>query len=83
MFEYLPLILIVFKMLDEKSVNVFNKYVFIFIFVETLIGIVEVFYAPPILGKTIWGSRAFGTFSSPNLFGFTMVTLALYLYFAN
>ncbi len=86
--EYIPLIGIVYYAFKKKGINyinyffkVINAYILIFVFFEFFISIFELIFSPPVLGKTIFGSRIFGTFPSSNLFGFNMAVLTYYFYF--
>ncbi|UXH43178.1 O-antigen ligase family protein [Rossellomorea vietnamensis] len=54
-----------------------------FLLIQLVAGIYQILNAPPFFGSTILGSRPFGTFSSPNIFGLTFASCGLLFYFTN
>lgn len=79
--EYVPLGLIAAMIYRSTGDGVFRKIgkaVFVFLVLETAMGVAETRLVP-FWGSTFLGSRAFGTFTSPNIFGATMVFCFLFI----
>lgn len=80
--EYVPLALIsviMFRSCGSRPFQRIGKAVFVFLLIESFIGALEVWFAPPLWGTpTFLGSRAFGTMPYPNIFGATVVFCYLF-----
>lgn len=79
--EYVPLALIAGMIYRSSGDVVFGKIgkaIFVFLVLESILGLVET-RLYPLWGTTFLGSRAFGTFTSPNVFGATMVFCFLFI----
>lgn len=81
--EYIPLALIsafVFQRCGNRPFQRIAKSVLFFLVVESVIGFVETRLHLNYFGTTFLGARAFGTFTSPNIFGGAMVFCFLLVY---
>lgn len=80
-FEYLPIAVITYWYCKNFEVDYFKKVIVsmlkIFILVETVFSFYELIYSPTVVGKTIFGTRVYGTFSNPNTFSITIAAIAL------
>lgn len=79
-FEYVPVFFIMYVYFSEFGTQYFKKNLEItlkiFIIIQTVFALYELFNAPPIEGSTLFGTRVFGSFSHPNVFGLTMAVIA-------
>lgn len=85
-FQYIPFMIVGFvfgKNNIQSSMNKIGNFFKFFILIQLILGVSQIITAPPIFGSTLFGSRPFGTYTSPNLYGLTMVTVALFLLFTN
>lgn len=80
--EYVPLGLIAIVSYRTNGSRLFvsiGRAVLVFMIIESVIGVLETRFQTPFWGKTFIGTRAFGTFTSPNIFGPTMVFCYLFV----
>lgn len=80
--QYSPLILVAYLITKRTGMLLFCRLsltVKLFLLISLPIALYQVLIAPPVQGKTAFGSRAFGTFSEANVFGVMMAACALAL----
>jgi O-Antigen ligase len=81
--EYVPLALIscaVFASAGSRPFIRIGRWVFIYLIIESAIGLAETRLPYFMWGKTFIGARAFGTFTHPNLFGAAVAFCYVFLY---
>lgn len=83
-FEYIPILYLSyiyfrdFQLVHQKDIVYYLKPL---IYLEIGLGIFECIYATPgAMGQTFFGARSFGTFSSANVYGVFLSTVALMIY---
>ncbi|WP_079708630.1 O-antigen ligase family protein [Paraliobacillus ryukyuensis] len=84
-FQYVPILYVAYIIGKENEIEYYEKFVKflkLFIFAQIVLGIYQVYNAPPIYGTTFLGARPFGTFSSPNIYGLALTSCALIISFS-
>lgn len=79
--EYVPLALIaaiVYKSSGDRPFLKLSRVVLLFVLVESALGVIETRFPVPLWGETFIGTRSFGTFTSPDLFGPAMALCFLF-----
>lgn len=74
--EYLPLMfvaVVVYRTCGDAPFYRIASLTFLFLLGQSVVGLVEIRYAPPVFGATFLGSRPFGTMPHANIFGSTLV----------
>ena len=84
-FQYLPIFILGYYFSKEypELLDKFSKYLILFVILQSLIGVFQVYYFPPLQGSTIFGSRASGTFGSANQYGILMSTCCLLFFLSS
>jgi O-Antigen ligase len=80
--EYVPLAVVAAMVYSDQGRAPFiriGRWVFLFVAIETIIAFAETRLNVALYGHTFIGSRAFGTFTHPNIFGATMAFCFLFL----
>jgi hypothetical protein len=81
-FQYAPLALAAYLVALHWRARMFRALAVtlrILLMVWLPLALYQVLNAPPFQGRTIFGSRAFGTFNEANVFGVTIATMTLWL----
>ena len=81
-FQYVPFAFLAFHIARHRPVWLFTSIARILkalLVVWTPIALYQVLIAPPVQGRTMFGSRAFATFNEANVFGVAVATSALWL----
>ncbi len=81
-FQYLPILLLgyYYSKIHPNILALMVKCLIGFIIIQSILGIFQVYYFPPLQGLTIFGSRASGSFGSANHYGVLMSTCFLLIY---
>lgn len=82
-FTFLPIMYLSYLYFSYYNFSIYNNILYYlkpFIYFQIILSLFEVIYAPPLLGSTMFGSRAFGTFASPMVYGVFLSTMLLLIY---
>lgn len=81
-FQYAPLAVVAYLVALRWRARMFRTLAVtlrVLLLVWLPLALYQVLNAPPVQGRTMFGSRAFGTFNEANVFGVTVATIALWL----
>lgn len=84
-FQYVPVAIVGYYLATHGREPLRRMAWFLIWYVAAMIplALVQVFFAPPVHGRTFFGSRAFGMFTRPNVFGMVLATCMLWFMMAS